>query len=65
MRHAYFTGAGKPYERLKQALRADIGQAAWESLYATRSRPFDVPTSGKIAIKVINHGEEILKVYEV
>ena len=66
VRHAYFTGADKPYERLKRALRADIDEVAWESLYATRSRPFDVPATGKIAVKVINHyGDEILKVYEV
>ena len=66
VRHAYFTGADKPYERLKRALRADIDEDAWESLYATRSRPFDVPNTGKIAVKVINHyGDEILKVYEV
>ena len=66
VRHAYFTGADKPYERLKRALRADIDEAAWQSLYATRSRPFDVPATGKIAVKVINHyGDEVLKVYEV
>ena len=66
VRHAYFTGADKPYERLKRALRSDIDEIAWESLYATRSRPFDVPNTGKIAVKVINHyGDEILKVYEV
>ena len=66
VRHAYFTGADKPYERLKRALKADIDEAAWESLYATRSRAFDSPATGKIAVKVINHyGDEILKVYEV
>ena len=36
------------------------------SLYTTKSRPFDPPTTGKIAVKVINHyGDEVLKVYEV
>ncbi|MGI8520176.1 MAG: site-specific DNA-methyltransferase, partial [Actinomycetota bacterium] len=66
VRHAYFTGADKPYERLKRALRSDIDETAWESLYATRSRPFDVPATGKIAVKVINHyGDEVLKVYDV
>ena len=66
VRHAYFTGADKPYERLKRALKADIDEGAWESLYSTRSRAFDVPDTGKIAVKVINHyGDEILKVYEV
>jgi len=47
VRHAYFTGADKPYERLKRALRADIDEAAWESLYATRSRAFDLPATGR------------------
>lgn len=66
VRHAYFTGADKPYEKLKKALRADIDEAAWSSLYATESRPFDKPETGKIAIKVINHyGDEVLKVFEV
>jgi adenine-specific DNA-methyltransferase len=65
VRHAYFTGADEPYEKLKRALRADIDESAWSSLYSTVSRPFDKPKTGKIAIKVINHyGDEVLKVYE-
>ena len=64
--HAYFTGAEEPYEKLKRALRAEIDEAAWSSLYRTVSRPFDKPESGKIAVKVINHyGDEVLKVFEV
>ncbi|HWB11126.1 MAG TPA: DNA methyltransferase [Pirellulales bacterium] len=66
VRHAYFTGADEPYEKLKRALRAEIDEAAWSQLYSTRSRPFDRPTTGKIAVKVINHyGDEVLKVYTV
>ena len=66
VRHAYFTGAGEPYDKLKRALRAEIDEAAWSELYSTVSRPFDKPETGKIAIKVINHyGDEVLKVYEV
>ena len=66
VRHAYFTGADEPYEKLKRALRADIDEAAWASLYSTVSRPFDRPESGKIAVKVINHyGDEVLKVLSV
>ena len=66
VRHAYFTGADEPYEKLKRALRADIDERAWASLYSTVSRPFDTPSKGKIAIKVINHyGDEVLKVYEI
>ena len=52
MRHAYFTGADEPYDKLKRALRANIDEAAWSSLYRTMSRPFDKPNSGKIAVKV-------------
>ena len=41
-------------------------EAAWSSLYSTVSRPFDPPSTGKIAVKVINHyGDEVLKVYSV
>jgi adenine-specific DNA-methyltransferase len=66
VRHAYFTGADEPYEKLKRALRADIDEAAWASLYSTISRPFASPQTGKIAVKVINHyGDEVLKVFEV
>jgi adenine-specific DNA-methyltransferase len=64
VRHAYFTGADEPYDKLKRALRADIDEAAWSSLYRTVSRPFDRPESGNIAVKVINHyGDEVLKVF--
>lgn len=66
VRHAYFTGADEPYEKLKRALRAEIDEAAWASLNSTTSRPFEKPKTGKIAIKVINHyGDEVLKVFEV
>src|SRR6266849_4147496 len=66
VRHAYFTGADEPYDKLKRALRADMDEAAWRSLYSTVSRPFNAPQSGKIAVKVINHsGDEVLKVFAV
>jgi adenine-specific DNA-methyltransferase len=66
VRHAYFTGADQPYERLRKALKAEVDEAAWASLYKTVSRPFERPKTGKIAVKVINHyGDEVLKVYGV
>ena len=34
VRHAYFTGADEPYEKLKRALRAEIDEAAWSALYS-------------------------------
>jgi adenine-specific DNA-methyltransferase len=66
VRHCYFTGGNDPYARLRRALKTDIDEAAWASLYSTRSRPFDPPSTGKIAVKVINHyGDEVLQVYDV
>jgi adenine-specific DNA-methyltransferase len=66
VRHAYFTDGEDRYERLKKTLKAEIDESAWDSLYATVSRPFAPPKTGKIAIKVINHyGDEVLKVYDV
>jgi len=63
VRHAYFCGGDEPYEKLKRALRAEISEDAWSALYSTKSRPFNKPETGKIAIKVINHyGDEVLKV---
>lgn len=67
VRHCYFSGGGTdPYQRLRRALRADIDEDAWASVYRTESRPFPKPSSGRIAVKVINHyGDEVLKVIEV
>lgn len=66
VRHCYFTGGNDPYKRLKVALKAEIDADAWATLNSTVSRPFDVPASGRIAVKVINdYGDEVMKVYEV
>jgi adenine-specific DNA-methyltransferase len=66
VRHAYFLGANDPYKSLKTALRAEIDEAAWATLYRDVSRPFDRPRSGRIAVKVINHfGDEVMKVFRV
>jgi adenine-specific DNA-methyltransferase len=59
-------GEDEPYEKLKRALRAEVAESAWQALYSPKSRPFPVPSTGKIAVKVINHyGDEVLKVVEV
>lgn len=71
VRHAYFTGADQPYEKLKKTLKAEVDEDAWSALYSTTSCPFDLPQTkdgkpGKIAVKVINHyGDEVLKVYQM
>lgn len=66
VRHAYFTGGNDPYVQLRRALRADVDEDAWGTLYSTVSRPFPAPETGRIAVKVINHyGDEVLQVYDV
>jgi adenine-specific DNA-methyltransferase len=66
VRHAYFLGANDPYKALKTTLKAEIDADAWTSLNSDTSRPFDKPTSGRIAVKVINHlGDEVMKVFRV
>ena len=39
VRDAYFTGANDPYKRLRQALKADIDEEAWASLYRDAQPP--------------------------
>ncbi len=66
VRHAYFLGANDPYKSLKTTLRAEINEDAWATLNSDTSRPFPKPTSGRIAVKVINHlGDEVMKVFSV
>ena len=66
VRQAYLTGADEPYEKLKRALRAEVDEDAWTTLYPTIRLPFAPPTAGEIAAKVINHyGDELLGAYEV
>ena len=66
VRHAYFLGANDPYKALKTTLKAEINADAWATLNSDTSRPFDKPTSGRIAVKVINHlGDEVMKVFRV
>jgi adenine-specific DNA-methyltransferase len=66
VRHCYFLGENDPYKSLKAALKADIDADAWAALYREESLPFDKPSTGKIAIKVINdYGDEVMKVIEV
>ena len=66
VRHAYFLGANDPYKALKTTLKAEINLEAWETLHSDTSRPFEKPSSGRIAVKVINHlGDEVMKVFRV
>ena len=66
VRQAYFLGAGDPYKSLKTTLKAEIDPDAWSTLHSDTSRPFPKPTTGRIAVKVINHlGDEVMKVFGV
>lgn len=66
VRHAYFLGANDPYSALKTTLKAEIDPEEWASLRSDTSRPFNKPSSGRIAVKVINHlGDEVMKVFKV
>ena len=66
VRHAYFLGANDPYKSLKTALKAEIDEDAWATLYSDTSRPFQRPDRGRIAVKVISHhGDEVMKVFRV
>src|SRR5574337_896359 len=66
VRRAYFLGANDPYKSLKTTLKAEIDEDAWATLNSDTSRPFDKPTTGRIAVKVINHlGDEVMKVFRV
>jgi adenine-specific DNA-methyltransferase len=66
VRHAYFLGANDPYSALKTTLKAEIDPEAWATLNSDTSRPFDRPSKGRIAVKVINHlGDEVMKVFRV
>ena len=66
VRQAYFLGAGDPYKSLKTTLKAEIDPDAWATLHSDTSRPFPRPTTGRIAVKVINHlGDEVMKVFGV
>ena len=66
VRQAYFLGAGDPYKSLKTTLKAEINPDAWATLHSDTSRPFPKPSTGRIAVKVINHlGDEVMKVFGV
>jgi adenine-specific DNA-methyltransferase len=66
VRHAYFLGAHDPYKALKTTLKLEIDEETWATLYRDTSRPFPKPSTGRFAVKVINHlGDEVMKVFPV
>ena len=66
VRHAYFLGANDLYKALKTTPEAEIDKEAWDTLNSDTSRPFPMPASGRIAVKVINHlSDEVMKVHRI
>ena len=66
VRQAYFLGGKDPYKALQTTLKAEIDKDTWTTLRRATARPFNKPTSGRIAVKVINHlGDEVMKVLNV
>ena len=66
VRQAYFLGQKDPYQALRDTLKAEIDAEAWVSIHKDISRPFEVPSTGRIAVKIINHlGDEVMKVFMV
>ena len=66
VRQAYFLGQKDPYQALRDTLKAEIDAEAWESIHKDISRPFEIPSTGRIAVKIINHlGDEVMKVFKV
>jgi adenine-specific DNA-methyltransferase len=66
VRHAYFLGANDPYSALRTTLKNEIDEEAWATLNRATSRPFARPSTGRIAVKVINHlGDEVMKVIRI
>ena len=62
----HFMGANDPYESVKTSLKTEIDKEAWGTLYRDTSRPFPRPSTGRFAVKVINHfGDEVMKVFAV
>jgi len=46
VRHCYFPGGQDHYKQLRNALKTDIDEEAWESLNSVMSRPFAKPDTG-------------------
>ena len=66
VRHAYFLGANDPYSALKTTLKAEIDPGGLGDPKQRHVASLRRPTSGRIAVKVINHlGDEVMKVFRV
>lgn len=66
VRHSYFTGDSDPFKQLKTVLKADIDPDVWSACCRTIPLPSAPPTTGKIAVKVVNgYGDDVVKVLEV
>lgn len=60
---AFFPGDEDAWEKLQRALRATIGEEAFERMRGTRSFPFIAGEHNRVAVKVIDfRGNEVLRV---
>jgi adenine-specific DNA-methyltransferase len=66
VRHCHFTGGDDPLKRLTPASSCTSTRTIGRPRTQTESRPFDKPSTGKIAVKVTNdYGDEVRKVSSV
>ncbi len=67
VRQAFFPGTiADPFRALKATLKGEIDEQAWKCLRRTESLPFPKPSTGRIAVKVINHlGDEAMRVFKI
>lgn len=66
VRQVYFLGDDEVFDDLQKALKGEIDEAGWLSIYSDKSRPFEKPASGKIAVKIITvYGDEAIVVLKV
>jgi adenine-specific DNA-methyltransferase len=66
VRHVYFLGDTDVFIDLQRALKGEIDEEGWRSLYSAVSRPFEKPKTGKVAIKVITiYGDESVVVLKI
>ena len=66
VRQIYFPGGDKVFDGFKKLLKNDIDAEEWDAVAKTVSLPFPKPTSGHIAVKVINRfGDEVMRIIRV
>lgn len=66
VRQIYFPGGATTFDGFKKMLKTEIDAEEWDAVVKTISLPFPKPTSGHIAVKVINRfGDEVMRIMRV